>query len=388
MGGCAMPLKLVQRKAASNWYIRGTVRGQGIYESTGTGNREVADQIRIKLEERLLTESVFGKRATITFAEAADAFIAAGGSPRFIFEINNQGWSRGLAVELRGRKLAEITQPEIDKLARKLYPRALPATLVRQFYSPFRAVWNFAVRQDWATVRTWDIPHKPKSTNAPQQRRRAGSYPVPYEHAASFIAALSPAPAMTMTALFFTGMRPIELFALEADDLDLERRWIVIRSSKTGEPRGVPMHEFLAPLFASLLKRGGKVFRTHDGKPYAVLENAGGQLKNPLRGAQARSGITDVSPYTARHTVSTQLVINGVHQYVKDQILGHAVNDMSRRYTNIPQKPLIEAINTIEVPDSWRALEWWQDPLAWSGKLAGEQGRRTDLERKRLDPGN
>jgi integrase/recombinase XerD len=165
-------------------------------------------------------------------------------------------------------------------------------------------------------------------------------------------------------------------------DVDLESRWLVVRSSKTGEPRGVPIHEFLVPLFASLLKRGGKVFRTHDGKPYAALENAGAQLKNPLRGAQARSGITDVSPYTARHTVSTQLVVNGVHPYVKDQILGHAVDDMSRRYTNIPQKPLIDAINTIEVPASWRALEWWQDPLTWSRKLAGEQGRRTDLERR------
>ncbi|KRE15650.1 hypothetical protein ASE66_12455 [Bosea sp. Root483D1] len=189
---------------------------------------------------------------------------------------------------------------------------------------------------------------------------------------------------MTMTGLFFTGLRPIELFALEASDVDLEQRWLVVRSSKTGEPRGVPMHEVLARLFASLVQRGGKVFRTHDGKPYAVLENAGGQLKMPLKAARTRSGILDVSPYTARHTVSTQLVVNGVHQYVKDQILGHAVNDMSRRYTNIPQ-PRIEAINTIAVPDTWSSLEWWKDSLAWASKLAGEQGRRTDLERKRLE---
>lgn len=383
-----MPLKLVQRKAGSSWYIRGTVRGQGIYESTGTSDREVADQIRIKLEERLLTESVFGKRATITFAEAADAFIAAGGSPRFIFEVNSEGWSRGLAVELRGRKLADISQPVLDKLARKLYPKVLPATLVRQFYAPFRAVWNFAVRQDWAEVRIWDIPRKPKSTNASLPARKIGSFPVAYDHAARFMAALSPAPAMTMTALFFTGMRPIELFALEADDVDLEHRWLAVCSSKTGEARGVPIHEFLVPLFASLLQRGGKVFRTHDGRPYAVLDNAGGQLKAPLRAAQARCRIADISPYTARHTVSTQLVVNGVHPYVKDQILGHAVNDMSRRYTKIPQKPLIEAINTIEVPETWRALDWWQDPLTWSNKLAGEQGRRTDLERRRLRPPN
>lgn len=378
-----MPLKLSQRKPGGNWYIRGTVRGEGVCESTRTSDREIAEQVRIKLEERLLTESVFGKRATTTFAEAADAFIAAGGSPRFIFEVNSQGWARGLAVELRGRKLTDISQPEIDKLARKLYPSALPATLLRQFYAPFRSVWNFAARQGWAEVRLWNLPKNAKSTNTPDRPVRIGSRPTSYERAAKFVAALSPAPAMTMTALFFTGLRPIELFALEASDVDIDLRWLAVRNSKTGLPRGVPMHEFLVPMFQSLLTRGGRVFRTHDGKPYAVLENAGGQLKRPLQAARKRSGVADISPYTGRHTVSTQLVVNGVHPYIKDQILGHATNDMSRRYTHVPQRPLIDAINTIEVPAEWRGLIWWDNPLAWAKKLAGEQGRRTDLERKR-----
>lgn len=179
-------------------------------------------------------------------------------------------------------------------------------------------------------------------------------------------------------------MRPIELFALEAGDVDIEKRWLVVRSSKTGEPRGVPIHDFLAPVLRSLLQRprlrsNGKVFRTHKGEPYPILENAGGQLKSAIRGARERSGIKDISPYTARHTVSTQLVVNGVHPYVKDQILGHAVDDMSRRYTNVPQQPLIDAINGIAVPAMWEGAEWLADPLAWSRKLAGEQGKRTDL---------
>ena len=56
-----------------------------------------------------------------------------------------------------------------------------------------------------------------------------------------------------------------------------------------------------------------------------MTDRGGGQIKSAIRGARERTGVTDIAPYTARHTVSTQLVINGVHPHIKDQILGHAV---------------------------------------------------------------
>ncbi len=37
--------------------------------------------------------------------------------------------------------------------------------------------------------------------------------------------------------------------------------------------------------------------------------------------------------------------------------------------TNVAQPPLIDAINLLAVPDAWQALEWWEAPLGWSGKL-------------------
>lgn len=349
--------------------------GSKVLDLTGVDLEALAARLA-KLIAPLLQAQV----PSITFQEAAKAFVRAGGSPRFL------GKGEGIAASIGHLPLGAISQAVIDEAAVALYPTALPETRIRQFYAPFRAVWNFAVAEGWAKERKWRLPRRLKGTRAPRRAARSGSTPTSYDRAAQFVLAMSPAPAMVMTALFFTGMRPIELFALEASDVDVEKRWLVVRSSKTGEPRGVPIHDFLAPVLRSLLQRprlrsNGKVFRTHKGEPYPILENAGGQLKSAIRGARDRSGIKDISPYTARHTVSTQLVINGVHPYVKDQILGHAVNDMSRRYTNVPQQPLIDAINGIAVPELWWSAEWLADPLAWSRKLAGEQGKRTDLGR-------
>jgi integrase len=253
-----------------------------------------------------------------------------------------------------------------------------------QAYTPFIAVWNHAARNRWADKREWQRPRKPKGTNVKFLRKehRAGSFPVSYEHASKFVLAMSPAPAMLMTTFFYTGMRPIELFTLEAEQVDVKGRWIVLPASKTGEPRGVPMHEVLVPLFTGLMKRGGHLFRTPRGVAYEPRDEdvpSGGQIKTAINGARRRSGIKDIAPYTGRHSVSTQLVINGIHQYFKDQILGHAVTDTSRNYTNVPQKPLIEAINTLPVIDAWAKAPWMLDPLAWANKLVEGTGKRNDL---------
>ena len=81
----------------------------------------------------------------------------------------------------------------------------------------------------------------------------------------------------------------------------------------------------------------------------------------------------DVSPYTGRHSCSKQLVVAGPH--IKDQILGHAATHVSRNYTKVAQRPLIDANDLLSGPHAWQALESWEDPLGWSGKLV-KTGKR------------
>ncbi len=367
-----MPLKLIRRKGTDNWYIRGTVKRTSVFESAGTDDKETAEAVRVKLEARLHHESVYGKSATVTFFEAAVAYMAAGGSPRFLGEEKDGKWT-GLMGHFMMTKLHKIGQDELDAAAAVLYPNAGPDTRNRQCYTPFIAVWNFAAKpgRKWAEQRTWSRPKKPKKGTAIRLKpQRAGTFPVAYDRAARFVAAMSPAPAMVMTALFYTGMRPIELFALQALDVDVVGRWLVVQNSKTGERRGVPMHEFLVPLFSAIVEaRKADAFLNMLGEPYPLTDEHGGQIATPVNSARKVTGIKDIAPYTGRHSASTQLVLNGIHPHIKDQILGHAVTDMSRHYTNIPQAPLIEAINTLPVPDVWRSCAWWADPIAWSQRV-------------------
>ncbi|MEO4000283.1 site-specific integrase [Mesorhizobium sp. CAU 1732] len=365
-------LKLIQRRDGGFWWIRGTACGTAIYRSTKLTDRRLADRYRVRIVKDIEEAHARGSPTPKTFNEACKAYIEGGGSDRFLSPLKRR---------LGKKLLRDIAQLDLDATAKTQHPTAQPQTLNRQVYTPFIAVWNFAAENDWARVRKWRRPQRRRGTVSRPSLRRAGTFPVDYEHAARFVATMSPGPAMLMTALFYTGMRPIELFALTASEVNLPGRWITLTNTKTGEPRGVPIHEFLLPLFDALLPRGGAVFRTPRGLPYTPVDAGGGGLKSAILGARRRSGIKDVAPYTGRHTCSTGLVLAGVHPHIKDQILGHAVSDMSRHYTHVPQAPLIEAIDKLPVSDLWASLPWWEDPLAWSGRLAEGTGRRTDLER-------
>lgn len=377
-----MPLRLVKRKGSDHWYVRGTVRKRPVFESTLTSDKEAAESIRIKYESQLLEHSIHGHTATKTFAEAASSYLDGGGSPRFLGKEVNGKWT-GLIGKFGTRKLHTITQSELDAAGNELYPDTSYRTRNRQCHAPFITVWNHAVRNKWAELRKWERPKKPKGTmlKFTQKKVRAGTRPVSYERAAEFVLAMSPAPAMLMTAFFYTGMRPIELFTLEAEQVSLKNRCITLEASKSGDEREVPMHEVLVPLFTGLCKRGGFLFRTPRGQPYEPKEDGGGQMKTAINGARTRSGIKDIAPYTGRHSVSTQLVMNGVHQFVKDQIMGHAkpTNDMSRHYTNVPRPQLLEAINTLPIIKRWADAPWMKDPIAWASRLAEGTGKRNDL---------
>ena len=379
-----MRLKLYQRGGEGNFYIRGTTDdGTRVFESTKTDNKKAAQSILIKYQAELLDRQVHGAKATMSFAAAASSWIQSGGSKRYLGEFKDGKWN-GLIGYFGRRNINSITQAELDEAGVKLFPNCQAQSRNRMCHAPFVAVYNHAVSCKAADPHLWKRPRKPKGAIAAQAakhiKKRTGQSWVPYERAAEFVLAMSPAPAMLMTAFFYTGCRPSELYPMEATDVNLPGRWMLV-NGKTGI-RGVPIHEFLVPLLTPLVARGGILFRTPRGNAYPLLEGAGGQLKTAINGARKRSGVTDISPYTGRHTVATQLTRAGVDQQVKDQITGHRKGSMSENYLHMPNQDLIEAINRLPVIAAWAAAPWMADPIGQASKLAGKPGERTDLEKK------
>ncbi|HEY0960665.1 MAG TPA: site-specific integrase [Novosphingobium sp.] len=283
-----MPLKIIQRHGSPNWYLRGTIRGITVDETTGTHDRQRAEEIRIKREAELLDRSIHGIRKTATFLEASVMYLDQGGDARFIDKI---------ARHFGTTPLDQIDQIAIDRAAKVLYPEAAPSTRNRQVYTPISAVLKFAALRKLCDAVEIKRPKQPKG------RVRW----ITIEEADRLIEKCAPHLKPLVIFLIYTGARLSEALYLDWRDLDLQRAHVAFLDTKTGDDRGVPLHPRVVVALANLKHREGAVFRTNKGKPYEEKgeDGGGGQIKTAFNGACRRAGITDFTPHDCRHTWAT-----------------------------------------------------------------------------------
>ena len=338
-------LKIVQRKGSPYYYLRGTVRGQPVFESSKTADREIADAIRIKREAELLERSVHGAAATVSFLEAAVLYLEAGGERRYL---------KPLIDFFGSMKLAQIDQAAIDRAARVLKPDAKPATVNRQIYAPMAAVLHFATERK--------LCEYVKIKRLKESKGRA-RWLQPNE-AERLITACSPHMVPLVTFLFYTGARLSEALYLDWREVDLARRRVVFLDTKNGEDRGVPLHPRVFEALANLPHREGRVFLRPGRKvgrnrremvPYARREGGGGQIDTGFKAACRRAGITDFHPHDCRHTWATWLYRETRDLRQLMEIGGWKSIKMVERYTHVNPDHLRSAIDAL--PDGAKPVQ-------------------------------
>lgn len=358
-----MPLKLRKRKNSPNWYIRGTVRGQPVDESTGTADRATAEAIRIKREGETLERSVFGAAATATFLEAVVGYLQGGGDPRFLGQWN-EGLGRwtGVTGQLAATKLSAIGQAEIERVARILYPLASPATRNRQAITPIAAVLHHAAERGlcaWRRVRRLDEARPRFTWLRPAEADR-------------LIACCSPHLAPLVTFLLYTGARLSEAIDLDWREVDLAGRRVAFLDTKNGTDRGVPLCQRAVVALGNLGYREGRVFRRPDGQPYADKERLeGGQIKTAWATACRRAGLAvpvldkhgkpkmtrhkeprpvmrpTVTPHDCRHTWATWLFAESRDLRLLMELGGWRTMQMVTRYAHVNPDHLRPAIDLL-----------------------------------------
>lgn len=300
-----MPLKLVPgRHGSPYWYIRGSVRGIRVDESTGCNRQEDAQDVLITRSAEVLKQSIHGDPAVRTFADAALSYMATGGDGQHLDPILVHFGPRAL--------LAHIGQAEIEEAAKRICPQGSPATQNRKVFTPISAVLHHAARKQWCGK---PVIARPKGHDKERVRW------ITYEEAERLIAAAAPHLRPLVVFLLSTGARLSEALYLDWSDVDLSRAHVTFRPTeargiKNDEARGVPLPARAVAELANLpWNRTGAVFRKPAGKirksgrvwlPYESRDGeGGGQVKTAWGGMLKRAGITDFSPHDCRHTWAT-----------------------------------------------------------------------------------
>jgi integrase len=326
-----MPLKVVQRHGSQNWYLRGTIRGVSVDESTGTCDRRAAEEIRARRETEVLDQSIHGRAAVATFASAAISYIEKGGERRFL---------KPLLEMIGTKRLSAIKQDTIDEVARRLHPKSKPSTIARQVHTPISAVMKHAAARGWCSQLPVERPRQPRGKLrwlTPKEARRLVE--ASGEH-------LRP----VVLFMIYTGARVSEAINLQWDAVDLVRAHALFVDTKNGESRGVPLHPIVVSVLANLPHRDGAVFRRPDGEPYEVKVNEGGQIKTAFRGACARAKLgRDVTPHTLRHTwASWDYAVN--RDLLRLMALGgwKTIN-MVQRYAHVDRAAMAGSLSALPV---------------------------------------
>jgi integrase len=295
-----MPWKLVPPRKGKTlyYYIRGKYLGIRLDHSTGTNDAAAAKRILAtwrKQAER--GEFSQGRRAhetaPATFVNAATAYMRADGSGQYLAPIL-KAWKDRLAKD--------IDQIALDALAAELYPKGSPATRNRQVYTPVSAVLkHVGIDKEF---------RRPRGS----QGNKSTSWLEADQAFALFDAAdaIDPEFGLLCRFLLYTGMRLDEALSRRLRDLRIERAYIYLPNSKTGEPRGCHLPPRLVERFlAQPPRKAIPVVRDKhghflSGKPLEdagvpFLERApdaklfrfhdGGAVREMLKAAQRAAGL-------------------------------------------------------------------------------------------------
>ena len=148
--------------------------------------------------------------------------------------------------------------------------------------------------------------------------------------------------AELVAALLDTGMRPSELFALKAQDVNLGTGAIHIWANKTDHPRTI----YATPRVLEVLKRRVKVAAPGTPLfPYDTgwMRNAWDRAKVHLKLAHDDQFI----PYVCRHTCASRMVQRGVPLPVVINWMGHKALQMTMRYAHLSPGNLMEAASAL-----------------------------------------
>lgn len=277
----------IKRHRNGTFYSHGTIDGVRVRHSLGTGDKDVAAQLCIQLEDRLWRARIHGADAVVTFAEAADSYIRNGGEAKFLQPLKRHF----------GPRLLRVIKPgEVSAAASIIYPTAKPATWNRQVITPTRAVINYGHQMGWCSpirVRRF-AETKPKRV-AVDRRWLTAFRSACNDNNKPHLAALA-------LFMFQTGTRIGEALGISWDDVNLENREIFLKTTKLQEPRTVHItHEMLIAI--ANLPRHTTVFR------YPRRQS----IYKTWRKMCAIAGVDYVPPHQAgRHSFATEVLALGV----------------------------------------------------------------------------
>lgn len=331
-------------KRNSVWWYSIFVHGERVCESTGTSNRRKAERIeqarREELENR--RHRLPAIDLDITAGAVVARFIAEGLATPYYLDRFTHILPYFGEIPMRDLNRSLIRKYRQERCAEK--PSLKPATVNRDL-SVLRRLCNWAVEEGI-------VPANPLGRLRMERERRT-KRPMMSVREEQLLMAYAPVHLRRIILCALdTGMRRGEILGQRWEDVDFDNRLLHVTRSKTaeGESRIVPLTARVYEMLLSFRRDQGIVF-TYGDSPVKIV-------KTSWAASLRRSGLRHFRLHDLRHTANSRMMLAGVMQEVRREIIGHSSQhsrDVNDRYTQI---------GLAELKDAIRKLETWLDGQA------------------------
>ena len=239
-------------------------------------------------------------------------------------------WVKDLGM----RPIGRITRAEIESWRREKMSRCKPATINRDL-SRLRHMLNIAVEWELLEESPMQGMKFLRENNARTRYLSVG------ECHRLIDSCMAPHIRAIVTVALHTGMRLGEILNLRWQDLDFSSGFILVRDSKNGQARQVPMDSMISTVLRSWPRLSDQdIVFTSVLTGVRIVDIRAGFLN-----ACKRAGITGLHFHDLRHTFASQFMMVGGDLYVLKEILGHKSLAMTTRYSHLSPTYKIKAID-------------------------------------------
>ncbi|MFC1731106.1 tyrosine-type recombinase/integrase [candidate division KSB1 bacterium] len=242
-----------------------------------------------------------------------------------------------LSEKFGDKEPKDLTPKEIDDLRIELSRRLKPAS-VRQVLMLLQRIINFGFKKQLIPPLSFKI-QMPKVNNLKTEdltKEQLNSLLQVLEEESHTVA------ANIMKLALFTGMRRMEIFNLQWDDIDFERGFIHIRNPKGGVDVKIPLNDKAREVIQNQPKMES---------PYIFQGRFGGRiydLSTSVNRIKKKAGLpADFRPlHGLRHVYASILASSGqVDLYTLQKLLTHKSPQMTQRYAHLRDETLQKASN-------------------------------------------
>ncbi len=309
-------------KRGKTWWVAFTApNGQRIRCSSGTREKDQAQEFHDKLKVKYWTIQKLGDKAERTWQEVV---------VRFIQETNHKATHksdlahlRWLDPYLKDKLLSDVTRDFVDEITRIRVNQGVSNASVNRLLALLRSIIRKA-HFDWE----WS-DRIPKVRLLPEPKRRIRW--ITPDEARKLLDALPDHLAFAMRFSLATGLRQGNMKNLKWSQVDLERSvcWIHPDQAKARRAIHVPLNAEALRVLTSLKGVDSKYVFTYRGKPVTQLTT-----KAWYR-ALEKAGIKEFRWHDLRHTWASWHVQNGTPLNVLQELGGWESVEMVRRYAHL-----------------------------------------------------